>query len=163
MRRHRDAYGSNPIYQTMLDVGGDYAFRLRGEDRLVWAMVEAMAPPETAFFRDAAAHLEPGGVAVVEPWLSPESFRPGMPRLDVAEAPGLKVARMGRADWEGFATGATKAGTYTLSEDGPDTSRLIVGAGLGVDFLLGHDGPFTVGSRVGYLTRSADDDASTAR
>jgi chemotaxis protein methyltransferase CheR len=26
--------------------------RLRGEDRLVWAMVEAMAPPETAFFRD---------------------------------------------------------------------------------------------------------------
>jgi chemotaxis protein methyltransferase CheR len=26
--------------------------RLRGEARLVWAMVEAMAPPETAFFRD---------------------------------------------------------------------------------------------------------------
>ncbi|WP_309089005.1 protein-glutamate O-methyltransferase CheR [Phenylobacterium sp.] len=26
--------------------------RLRGEERLVWAMVEAMAPPETAFFRD---------------------------------------------------------------------------------------------------------------
>jgi len=26
--------------------------RVRGEDRLVWAMVEAMAPPETAFFRD---------------------------------------------------------------------------------------------------------------
>ena len=32
MRRHRDAYGDNPIYRTMLDVGGDYAFRLRGED-----------------------------------------------------------------------------------------------------------------------------------
>lgn len=28
--------------------------RLRGEERLVWAMVEAMAPPETAFFRDPA-------------------------------------------------------------------------------------------------------------
>jgi SAM-dependent methyltransferase len=48
-----------------------------------------------------ARHLEPGGVAVVEPWLSPEAFRPGMPRLDVAESSGLKVARMGRADWEG--------------------------------------------------------------
>ncbi|MEI9990179.1 MAG: glutamate synthase large subunit [Rhizomicrobium sp.] len=32
VRRHRDAYGDNPIYRGMLDVGGDYAFRLRGED-----------------------------------------------------------------------------------------------------------------------------------
>src|SRR6202000_1682450 len=32
IRRHRDAYGDNPIYRSMLDVGGDYAFRLRGED-----------------------------------------------------------------------------------------------------------------------------------
>jgi len=32
VRRHRDAYGDNPIYRNMLDVGGDYAYRLRGED-----------------------------------------------------------------------------------------------------------------------------------
>jgi glutamate synthase (NADPH/NADH) large chain len=32
VQRHRDAYGDNPVYQGMLDVGGDYAFRLRGED-----------------------------------------------------------------------------------------------------------------------------------
>ncbi len=32
MRRHRDAYGDNPIYRNLLDAGGDYAFRLRGED-----------------------------------------------------------------------------------------------------------------------------------
>ncbi|TXL69589.1 glutamate synthase large subunit [Vineibacter terrae] len=32
VRRHRDAYGDAPIYRSMLDVGGDYAFRLRGED-----------------------------------------------------------------------------------------------------------------------------------
>ena len=31
VRRHRDAYGDNPIYRTMLDVGGQYAWRLRGE------------------------------------------------------------------------------------------------------------------------------------
>ena len=30
--RHGAAFGDNPIYRTMLDVGGDYAFRLRGED-----------------------------------------------------------------------------------------------------------------------------------
>ncbi|HTZ36278.1 MAG TPA: glutamate synthase central domain-containing protein, partial [Stellaceae bacterium] len=29
--RHAQAYGDNPIYSEMLDVGGDYAFRLRGE------------------------------------------------------------------------------------------------------------------------------------
>jgi glutamate synthase (NADPH/NADH) large chain len=29
--RHRNAYGDDPIYRDMLDVGGDYAFRLRGE------------------------------------------------------------------------------------------------------------------------------------
>src|SRR5215472_14622980 len=36
VRRHRDAYGDNPIYRNMLDVGGDYAYRIRGEDH-AWA------------------------------------------------------------------------------------------------------------------------------
>ncbi|MGH6989244.1 MAG: glutamate synthase large subunit [Stellaceae bacterium] len=30
--RHRHAFGNNPIFDEMLDPGGDYAFRLRGED-----------------------------------------------------------------------------------------------------------------------------------
>jgi glutamate synthase (NADPH/NADH) large chain len=32
VRRHRDAYGASPVYRNMLDVGGAYAWRLRGED-----------------------------------------------------------------------------------------------------------------------------------
>src|SRR6516165_5369589 len=32
VERHRRAYGDDPLYHEMLDVGGDYAFRLRGED-----------------------------------------------------------------------------------------------------------------------------------
>jgi glutamate synthase domain-containing protein 2/glutamate synthase domain-containing protein 1/glutamate synthase domain-containing protein 3 len=35
VRRHRDAFGDSPIYQTALDVGGEYLFRIRGEDH-VW-------------------------------------------------------------------------------------------------------------------------------
>jgi glutamate synthase (NADPH/NADH) large chain len=35
VRRHRNAFGDSPVYQTMLDVGGDYAVRMRGEDH-VW-------------------------------------------------------------------------------------------------------------------------------
>jgi len=31
---HRDAYSDAPIYRNSLDVGGDYAFRLRGEDHM---------------------------------------------------------------------------------------------------------------------------------
>src|SRR5262249_44402281 len=32
MRRHRNAYGDDPLFREMLEGGGDYAFRLRGED-----------------------------------------------------------------------------------------------------------------------------------
>ncbi len=32
VRWHRDAYSDAPIYRTALDVGGDYAYRVRGED-----------------------------------------------------------------------------------------------------------------------------------
>jgi glutamate synthase (NADPH/NADH) large chain len=32
VRRHRDAFGDAPIYRNMLDVGGGYAYRIRGED-----------------------------------------------------------------------------------------------------------------------------------
>ncbi|MGA0602138.1 glutamate synthase large subunit [Caulobacter sp. KR2-114] len=32
VRRHRDAFGDAPVYRDMLDVGGTYAFRLRGEE-----------------------------------------------------------------------------------------------------------------------------------
>jgi glutamate synthase (NADPH/NADH) large chain len=35
VRWHRDAFGNAQIYRKHLDVGGDYAFRLRGEDH-VW-------------------------------------------------------------------------------------------------------------------------------
>src|SRR5712691_5571445 len=35
VRRHRDAFGDSPVYRGALDVGGEYAYRLRGEDH-VW-------------------------------------------------------------------------------------------------------------------------------
>ncbi|MEO6841398.1 MAG: glutamate synthase large subunit, partial [Bradyrhizobium sp.] len=31
-RRHADAFGDSPVYKTALDVGGEYAYRTRGED-----------------------------------------------------------------------------------------------------------------------------------
>ncbi|QSA98601.1 glutamate synthase large subunit [Methylococcus sp. EFPC2] len=34
VRRHRLAYGNAPIYRNALDVGGEYAYRVRGEDHI---------------------------------------------------------------------------------------------------------------------------------
>jgi glutamate synthase (NADPH/NADH) large chain len=35
VHRHTDAFGHSPVFNTMLDVGGEYAVRVRGEDH-VW-------------------------------------------------------------------------------------------------------------------------------
>jgi glutamate synthase (NADPH/NADH) large chain len=42
VRRHRDAFSDAPIYRSMLDVGGEYAFRVRGEEH-VWNAVTVSA------------------------------------------------------------------------------------------------------------------------
>lgn len=44
--------------------------------------------------RAFARHLAPGGVAVVEPWLTPDVFVAGRVRVDTPERPGATVARM---------------------------------------------------------------------
>ena len=44
--------------------------------------------------RTISRQLEPGGVALVEPWLMPDTFQPGHVHALLAEAPDLKVVRM---------------------------------------------------------------------
>src|SRR5580698_11299128 len=34
IRLHREAFGDNPVLATMLDAGGEYAYRVRGEDHM---------------------------------------------------------------------------------------------------------------------------------
>jgi SAM-dependent methyltransferase len=48
-----------------------------------------------------ARHLRPGGVLVVEPWLTPEVFSAGTMRLDAHDTERLKVARIVRSDYDG--------------------------------------------------------------
>jgi SAM-dependent methyltransferase len=47
------------------------------------------------------AHLAPGGIVLVEPWLSPEAYHPGTPHMLTAERPDLKVCRVNVAQQEG--------------------------------------------------------------
>jgi SAM-dependent methyltransferase len=41
-----------------------------------------------------AAHLNQGGVLIVEPWLTPDEWVPGRPHLLSVDEPDLKIARM---------------------------------------------------------------------
>ncbi|MDX1435697.1 MAG: class I SAM-dependent methyltransferase [Anaerolineales bacterium] len=58
----------------------------RTPDRLVRAM------------RTMAAHLAPGGVLLVEPWLDPKVFRPGLVHAHYVDEPELKVARINNSE-----------------------------------------------------------------
>ena len=48
-----------------------------------------------------AGHLEPGGVLVVEAWLTPDEWREGYLNLDHVNLPNLKIARMSLSRSEG--------------------------------------------------------------
>jgi hypothetical protein len=41
-----------------------------------------------------AKHLSPNGIVIVEPWLTPDRWRPGLPRMTTIDEPDLKVCRM---------------------------------------------------------------------
>ncbi|HZQ81627.1 MAG TPA: class I SAM-dependent methyltransferase [Gaiellaceae bacterium] len=44
--------------------------------------------------RSLAAHLEPGGVLLVEPWLTPDVWLPSTPHVLAEKAPGVALARV---------------------------------------------------------------------
>jgi SAM-dependent methyltransferase len=44
--------------------------------------------------RAMAAHLNPNGILVVEPWLTPDGWQIGRPHLLVVDEPDLKIVRM---------------------------------------------------------------------
>lgn len=64
------------------------------------------------------------------------------------------------ATWQTYPFAGIGSGALR-THDGADTARVIFGVGIGTDVGLGA-GPLTVGSRIGYITRSAADDGSIA-
>ena len=39
-------------------------------------------------------HLKPGGVLLIEPWFTPDQWKPGTPHANFVDEPDLKIARM---------------------------------------------------------------------
>jgi SAM-dependent methyltransferase len=46
-------------------------------------------------------HLAPGGIVIIEPWLTPEAVRPGHVSVHTAERDGLTVCRMSHMEVDG--------------------------------------------------------------
>ena len=53
VRRHDAAFGDDPVLRNALDVGGEYAFRLRGEEH-VWSPETVGAFPHSTSPRPAS-------------------------------------------------------------------------------------------------------------
>lgn len=41
-----------------------------------------------------AAHLKQGGVLIIEPWFTNETYKPGTPHMDTSEGKDIKIARL---------------------------------------------------------------------
>ncbi|WP_338673612.1 class I SAM-dependent methyltransferase [Streptomyces sp. SCSIO 30461] len=69
-----------------------------------------------------AAHLEPGGVVVVEPWWFPATFTPGFVGASITEAEGKTISRVSHSRLE---SGATRIDVhYLIAEPGQDITHL---------------------------------------
>jgi ubiquinone/menaquinone biosynthesis C-methylase UbiE len=81
-----------------LVLGDMRAFRLNRRFDVVSCLFSAIGHLRTKedvrkAFANFARHLNPGGVAIVEPWIQPSAFRPGRIYLRTYESPAVTVVR----------------------------------------------------------------------
>ena len=112
VKRHRDAYGDSPIYRDMLDVGGGYAFRLRGEEH-------AWTPETVANLQHAVRGNLPEAYAAFAASINEQSERlltmRGLMRLKPADDAGAVWTRSSPPAQivKRFSTGAMSFGSIS--------------------------------------------------
>ncbi|HEX2592053.1 MAG TPA: glutamate synthase large subunit, partial [Rhizomicrobium sp.] len=111
VRRHRNAFGDNPIYRTMLDVGGDYAFRLRGEEH-------AWTPESVSKLQHAVRGKRPDDYKAFAAAINEQSERlltiRGLMKFKPAKEPlALKDVEPASEIVRRFATGAMSFGSIS--------------------------------------------------
>ena len=111
VRRHASAFGDNPIYREMLDVGGIYQYRLRGEDH-------AWTPDNIANLQHAVRGNNPKNYAEFAKSINEQSARlltiRGLMELKPADKP-LDISEVEPASEivKRFATGAMSFGSIS--------------------------------------------------
>jgi glutamate synthase (NADPH/NADH) large chain len=111
VRRHRDAYGDSPIYKHLLDVGGDYAFRIRGEDH-------AWTPESVASLQHAVRGNQPDSYKTFAASINEQSERlltiRGLMQFKFADTPiPLDEVEPASEIVKRFATGAMSFGSIS--------------------------------------------------
>jgi len=111
VERHGNAYGDNPIYRHMLDVGGGYAFRIRGEEH-------AWNPESVSNLQHAVRGNLPEAYAAFAASINEQSERlltiRGLMRLKPAETPlDLDQVEPASTIVKRFATGAMSFGSIS--------------------------------------------------
>jgi len=111
VRRHAAAYGDNPIYRNMLDAGGIYGYRVRGEDH-------AWTPGNIANLQHAVRGNDPKNYAEFAKSINDQSERlltiRGLMTLKKADVP-LDISEVEPASEivKRFATGAMSFGSIS--------------------------------------------------
>ncbi len=111
VRRHQNAYSDSPIYRDMLDVGGDYAFRLRGE-------AHAWTPELVAKLQHAVRGNVPATFQEFTNTINDQSRRlltiRGLMQLKLADTPvPLEEVESAASIVRRFATGAMSFGSIS--------------------------------------------------
>jgi glutamate synthase (NADPH/NADH) large chain len=111
VQRHQNAYGENPVYEGMLDAGGDYAFRLRGEEH-------AWTPDSVAKLQHAARGNSRAEFAAFTDLINDQSRRlltlRGLMQMKFADAPvPLDEVEPAASIVKRFATGAMSFGSIS--------------------------------------------------
>jgi glutamate synthase (NADPH/NADH) large chain len=111
VKRHRDAFGHALIYQNMLDVGGGYAYRIRGEDH-------AWTPTSVANLQHAVRGAQPDAYAAFAASINGQSERlltiRGLMKLKYADTPvPLDEVEPASEIVKRFATGAMSFGSIS--------------------------------------------------
>ena len=111
VRRHAQAYGDNPLYTNMLDVGGIYQYRLRGEEH-------AWTPENVAFLQHAVRGNRPKDYAEFAKSINEQSERlltiRGLMEFRKAEQPiPLEEVEPAAEIVKRFSTGAMSFGSIS--------------------------------------------------
>ncbi len=111
VQRHSAAYGDNPIYKSMLDVGGIYGFRVRGEDH-------AWTPENVAHLQHAVRGNDPKNYAEFAKSINEQSERlltiRGLMTLKPADQPiDISAVEPASEIVKRFATGAMSFGSIS--------------------------------------------------
>ncbi len=124
VQRHRDAFGDAPIYRHALDVGGEYAYRLRGEEH-AWNP-DTVATLQHAVRLNAQDHYREFARLVNEQESHLKTIR-GLFKIKLAEESGrapvpLESVEPAKEIVKRFATGAMSFGS--ISREAHETLAL---------------------------------------